>query len=138
MMRVTDNAMEPRYRKGHWLGLVRCRRPAKGRDVVVVDAAGNMVTGEVMGATAPGWRIGQFHGEPRYTVRRLSRSRWRPAWHVVATHFRADDFYQALALGLHDRAASILAADRGQGPMPAPLTEAQRKALPRFVRVARR
>lgn len=138
MMRVADDAMEPRYRTGHWLGLVRCRRPVKGRDVVFIDDAGNMVTGEVLGVTATGWRVGQFHGEPRYTVRRLSRSRWRPAWRVVAAHYHADDFYQAVALGLHDRAAAILAAERGRGPMPAPLTEAQRASLPRVVRVAHR
>jgi hypothetical protein len=138
MMRVADDAMEPRYRAGNWLGLVRCRRPAKGRDVVFVDDAGNMVMGEVRGVSADGWRVGQFRGEPRYTVRRLSRTRWRPAWRVVAAHFRADDFYQALALGLHDRATAILAAERGLGPTPAPLSDAEREAVPRVVKVAHR
>lgn len=138
IMRVSDDAMSPRYRTGHWLGLVRCWRPVKGRDVVFLDGAGNMVIGEVLGLSADGWRVGQFHGEPRYTVRRLSRGRWRPAWRVVVAHFAADDFYQALALGLHDRATTIRAASRGRGPMPAPLTEAQRKAIPHLVKVVRR
>lgn len=134
MTRVADDAMSPRYRKGHWLGLVRCRRPAKGRDVVFVDSAGNMIGGEVLGITAEGWRIGQFHGEPRHTIRRLPSARWRPAWRVVAIYLTAESgaFHEAIALGLYDRARQIQLAIGHQGPMPPPLPDDQRSALPRI------
>jgi hypothetical protein len=46
MMRTPDNSMEERYRKGDWLGVARCFRPKKGKDVVFVDGRGNMVLGE--------------------------------------------------------------------------------------------
>lgn len=138
-MRVADNAMSRRYDQGHWLGLVRCRRPSKGRDVVFADSAGNLILGEVLGVSAEGWRIGQFHGEPRYTVRRLSAGRWRPAWRVVAVYLSAASgaFCEAIALGLHERALQIQLAIGGKGSMPPPLPEAQRRAVPRIVKVAR-
>ncbi len=135
-MRVADYAMSRRYDKGHWLGLVRCRHPSKGRDVVFVDAAGNFITGEVLGITSSGWRIGQFHGEPRYTVRRLSAGRWRPAWRVVAVYLTAESgaFYEAIALGLYDRARQIQLAIGGKGPMPPALPDDLRKTVPRIVK----
>ena len=134
MMRVADDAMEPRYRTGHWLGLVRCRRPGKGRDVVFLDKAGAMIVGEVLGDSPASWRVGQFHGEPRYTVRRLSCARWRPAWRVVAVYLAAESgsYYEAVALGLTERATAIVSAIGKRGPMPAPLTDEQRRALPRI------
>lgn len=64
LMGVPDDGMVPRYRAGHWPGLVRCRRPAAGRDVVFLDKGDAMIVGEVLGATAAGWRVGQFHCEP--------------------------------------------------------------------------
>lgn len=135
-MRVADDAMSRRYDKVHWVGLVRCRRPSKGRDVVFVDAAGNLTTGEVLGITSSGWRIGQFHGEPRYTVRRLSAGRWRPAWRVVAVYLSAESgaFYEAVALGLHDRARQIQLAIGHKGPMPPPLPDELCKTVPRIVK----
>jgi hypothetical protein len=47
MTRAPDDAMSPRYRKGNWLSIIRCRRPAKGRDVLFVNDRGDMVVGEV-------------------------------------------------------------------------------------------
>ena len=136
MMRVSDDAMSPRYSAGHWLGLVRCRRPAKGRDVVFLDGAGNMVAGEVLGLSTGGWRIGQFHGEPRHTVRRLSAGRWRPAWRVVAVYLTAESgaFYEAVGLGMYERARQIQLAIGRKRPMPPPLSTRQRRAVPRIVK----
>jgi hypothetical protein len=136
MTRVADDSMALRYSKGHWLGLVRCRRPAKGRDVIFVDGAGNMILGEVRGITSAGSRIGQFHGEPRYSIRRLSSSRWQPAWRVVAVYLTAGSaaFYEAVGLGMYARARQIQLAIGRKGPMPPPLSDAQRSALPRIVK----
>ncbi len=94
------------------------RRPAKGRDVVFADAAGILIIGEVLGLSAQGWRIGQFHGEPRYTIRRLSGGRWRTAWRVVAVYPIAASgaFYEAVALGLYERTRQIQLAIGGKGP----------------------
>jgi hypothetical protein len=75
MTRTPDNSMEERNRKGDWLGVARCFRPKKGKDVVFVDGRGNMVLGEVLGWSDDTWRIGQFHGQPRHTVKPLSRAR---------------------------------------------------------------
>lgn len=89
----------------HAANALRCRRPAKGRGVVFADAAGIVIIGGVLGLSAQGWRIGQFHGEPRYTIRRLSGGWWRTAWRVVAVYLTAASgaFYEAIALGLYER-----------------------------------
>lgn len=81
--------------------------------------------------TSSGWRIGQFHGEPRYTVRRLSAGRWRPAWRVVAVNLSASlgALYEAVALGLYDRARQIQLAIGGKGAMRPPLRDDQRTVL---------
>lgn len=69
----------------HAANALRCRRSAKGCDVVFADAAGILIIGEVLGLSAQGWRMGQFHGGPRYTIRRLSGGRWRTAWREYAS-----------------------------------------------------
>jgi hypothetical protein len=136
MTRAPDDSMVYRFRKGDWLGITRCRRPQKGRDVIFINERGDMVVGEVMGFSADTWRIGQLYGQHRYTVKRLSRSRWRPAWRVVLVSYSdADGYYEAVALGLTDRAATIQRAHGGLGPMPPPLTDEQRAAIPRVVKM---
>ena len=137
MTRAPDDAMSPRYRKGNWLGIIRCRSPKKGRDVIFVNESGNLIIGEVMGFSAETWRIGQFHDTSRYTVRRLSRARWRPAWHVLMVSFGDDSvaYYEAVALGLADRAHVIQRAIGGLCPLPPPLTAEQRAAIPRVVKM---
>ncbi len=105
--------------------------------MIFVNECGDMIAGEVMGFTAETWRIGQFHGQHRYTVRRLSRSRWRPAWRVIIINCCADGnaLYDALALGLTDRAETIQRAIGGVCPLPPPLTDEQRAAIPRVVKM---
>jgi hypothetical protein len=103
-----------------------------GRDVIFLDERDDKVFGEAMGYSADTWCIGQFHGQPRYTVRRLSRSRGRPAWQVI---FRTccDDgnaCYDAVALGLTDRAKAIQLVIGRRGAMPPPLSAEQRRAIP--------
>jgi hypothetical protein len=68
------------------------------------------------------WSIGQFHGGPRYTVRRLSRARRRPAEHVVPVWFTDDGYYVVVALGLTERAETIARASGSLSEMPSPLT----------------
>ncbi|MDB5578758.1 MAG: hypothetical protein JWR80_3934, partial [Bradyrhizobium sp.] len=63
-------------------------------------------------------------------------ARWRPAWRVVAIYLTAESgaFYEALALGLTERAATIQRAIGCHCPMPPPLSDAQRSALPRIIK----
>ena len=44
-------------------------------------------------------------------------------------------YYDALALGMPDRARAIQLADLGHGEMPPPLTDGERRAIPRIVKM---
>jgi hypothetical protein len=136
MTRAPDDTMAHPYEKGDWLGVARCWRPKEGRDVIFVNECGNMIVGEVMGWSADTWRIGQFHGQPRYTVRRLSRLRWRPASRIMLRNCVDDGYYGAVALGLTDRAKTIQPAIGNLCDMPPPLTSEQHSAVPRVVKMS--
>jgi len=135
MMRVPDGAMAPAYEAGEWLGVIRRRRPKKDSDFLFIDDHGAVVLGKVLGWTAKSWRIGQYHGEPRHTVRRLSRKRWQAAWRVCSRFCRDEGYYDAVALGMTDRAKAIQLALGGRCEMPPPLSAGQLRAVPRIVKM---
>jgi len=137
MTRTPDDAMSPRFRKGNWLGIIRCWRPKMGRDVIFISERGGMVIGRVVGFSAETWRIKQYHDMSHIMVRRLSRARWRPAWRVVSAWAsdEADAYYEAVALGMMERAETIKRALGKLCPMPPPLSSEQLAKIPRIVRM---
>jgi hypothetical protein len=135
MMRAPDDAMVPAYHAGEWIGVIRRRRPKKGSDFIFVDDHGSVVLGRVLGWTAKSWRIGEYHGEPRHTARRLSRKRWQAAWRVCSRFCRDEGYYDAVVLGMTDRAKIIQRAICGHCEMPPPLSAEQLRAIPRIVKM---
>lgn len=122
MLRVDDDRMDPVWREGYWLGVRAGGRPRPGSEWIFTNRSDDSTApGRVVSCDRDGWRIRQFNPDK---VRSLTKSRWRPTWHVRSIHHSRGvdgEWHRARALGDHERAEAILRARYDKGPMPPPL-----------------
>lgn len=120
-MRVEFDYMAPAYERGEWMFVSRGRAPRKhSRWVFANDQPGGrrFVVGRVEGWDATHWYLRQYNPK---RVRRVSRAKWRPFFHVLGNTCGASPYYEALSAGDMARVEAVVRANDGVSPMPPPL-----------------